>query len=74
MTKQQKNEIIEALRTNRLFGYIANNYYDFDKEDLKDIAKELACAIDDAVEVFNDRQAYALAMRNLDENLITDED
>lgn len=74
MTKQQKNEIIEALRTNRLFDYIANHYYEYDKEDLKDIAKELACAIADSVEIFNDRQTYALAMKNLDDNLITDED
>lgn len=74
MTKQQKKDLCEALRTNRLFDYIANNYYEFDKEDLKDIAKELACAIADTVEIFNERTAYAQAMNNFRDNLSADED
>lgn len=69
MTREQKKEVIKALREDTLFDYLANNYYKFDKEDLKDIAKELAYAISMSIEIFNDRTAYAQAMQNFKENL-----
>lgn len=69
MTREQKKEVIKALREDTLFDYLANNYYKFDKEDLKDIAKELAYAIELAVELFNNKTAYAQAMQNFKENL-----
>lgn len=34
-------EIIEAIRDDRLYGFIANNFYKMDKEQLRDIILEL---------------------------------
>ena len=69
MEPKQKKEVIAALREHRLFDYLANHYWEMDKEDLKDIAKELAYAIELSVELFNDKTAYAQAMQNFKENL-----
>lgn len=69
-----KKQVIEAMRKRRLFDWLADNYDDLSKEDLRDIAKELAYAIEQSIEINNDRTAYFHAMQNLKENLLEDDE
>ena len=38
---EKRNEIIQAMKDNHLYDYVANNYYNFSKEELRDIILEL---------------------------------
>ena len=68
-----KKKLMQALRTNTLVDFLANHYDEMSKEDLKDIAKELADAIYLAMEINGDKTAYFHAMQNFKENLLDDE-
>lgn len=41
MTKKELEKIVNAIKQDRLYDYIANNYWNISKDDLKDIALEL---------------------------------
>lgn len=41
MTKNGLEKLVNAIKQDRLYDYIANNYYLMSKEDLRDIALEL---------------------------------
>ena len=43
-------EVIRAIESNELYGYIANNYWNMSKASLKDIILELVYAIDNSEE------------------------
>ena len=49
MTNKQIDEIINAIKEDTLYDYIANNYYQFDKYDLKDILLEIIYVTDDYI-------------------------
>ena len=41
MTKKELEKIVNTIKQGRLYDYLANNYWNMSKEDLKDIALEL---------------------------------
>lgn len=41
MTKKELGKIVNAIKQDRLYDYLANNYWNMSKEDIKDIALEL---------------------------------
>lgn len=43
-------EVIRAIESDKLYGHIANNYWNMSKESLKDIILELVYAIDNSEE------------------------
>lgn len=50
-----KKEILKAVEENRLYDFVANEYYRMDKSDLVDLVKELTFAI----HVFGRTHTYA---------------
>lgn len=64
-----KDEIMKAIEENRLYDYIANNYYKMSKEELKDVLLEaiwvswVSSCGDEEVEVFNQVLASNLSER-----------
>lgn len=42
----EKIEILNAIKEDRLYDFVSNEYYRMDKKDLVDLVKELAYAID----------------------------
>ena len=45
MNKQLKEELIKSIELDCLYGWLCDNYYKINKEELSDIAKELAFAL-----------------------------
>ena len=56
-----KKELLEAIKSDMVYDYVANNYWKLSKEELAYIAKELAFAVytvlkEDAKSVWNEMQ------------------
>ena len=64
-----KTNVVNAMIRCEMADYIAANAYAMDKDDLITIIKELAIAIEEAKETFNEKQAYGMAVEGLKENL-----
>lgn len=41
MTKELRNDLMQAVQEDRLYSYVAENYWKLDKEDLKNILLEV---------------------------------
>jgi hypothetical protein len=69
MDNTTKTEIVKAMIRREMADYIASNGYKLDKDDLIDIIKEMAIAIEEAGETFNENMAYGMTIRGFKENL-----
>lgn len=49
MTNKQVDEIVNAIKEDTLYDYIANNYYQFNTYDLKDILLEIIYVTNDYI-------------------------
>ena len=49
MTNQEINGLIQAVKDDRLYDYIADNYYNWNKDDLKGILLEIIYITNDYI-------------------------
>ena len=61
----EKIDIIRALKNGNVFEFMANNWWEIEKEDLKDIAKELDYAIYEMVSYLDYEKIQNNAIDNL---------
>ena len=69
MYKTTKNEVVTAMIRREMADYIASNGHKLDADDLIEIIKEMAIAIEEAAETFNENMAYSMTIQGLKENL-----
>jgi len=69
MTSSEKTKIVGAMVLCEMADYVSSNGYQMSKDDLIQIIKEMAIAIEEARETFNEKQAYKMAVKGLKENL-----
>ena len=61
----EKIDIIRALKNGNVFEFMANNWWEIEKEDLKDIAKELDYAIYEMVSYLDYEEIQNDTVNNL---------
>ena len=61
-----EKEILQAIKNNNLYGFIANNYYEIDKEKLKDIILELYFIVTEEFNI-NDKELNDKLIEYLEE-------
>ena len=61
-----EKEILQAIKDNKLYGFISNNYYEIDKEKLKDIILELYFIVTEEFNI-NDKELNDKLIEYLEE-------
>lgn len=69
MDNTTKKSVVKAMIRCEMADYIASNGYQMDKDDLIAIIKEMAIAIEEARETFQESMAYGMTIEGLKENL-----
>ena len=69
MDNTTKKSVVKAMIRCEMADYISSNGHKLDADDLITIIKEMAIAIEEARETFNESMAYGMTIQGLKENL-----
>lgn len=74
MTPELKTKLIKAVKEDRLYDFIANHYYEMDKEELKDVFLEVIYAIHESeIYITNVNAIQEQIIENIEDNIDVDE-